>query len=79
MFPKQQTLKIKQKRSISSLQSVFSSENLENIPVVDSSPDVEVLSTIDIRPEIVKGKLRALDSNKSPGHDELHPHFLRAS
>ena len=63
MVPKQQTLKIKQKRPISYLQ-VSSPLHLENIPVADSIPDVEVLSTIDI-------------TNKSTGHDEWHPHFLK--
>ena len=32
---------------------------------------------IDITPEIVKGKLHTLDSNKSPSCEEWHPHFLK--
>ena len=35
------------------------------------------MTTIEITPEIVRTKLKALNRSKSSGHDKWHPHFLR--
>ena len=37
----------------------------------------EVLTTINITPDIVLEKLKGLNPNKTPGYDNLHPYFLR--
>ena len=57
--------------------SVFTTEDLLNIPDLPSRNVDDVLSHIDISPEIVRIKLENLNSNKSPGHDNWHPHALK--
>ena len=57
--------------------SVFTVEDTENVPVGLPQDLDEKLSFITITPEIVASKLRALNSNKSQGHDQWHPHFLK--
>ena len=57
--------------------SVFTVENLEDMPPAPPSTVDEVIYSIVITPEIVKEKLEALNPNKSPGHDKWHPFFLR--
>ena len=57
--------------------SVFTKENLQNIPAAPIKHVQDILTTIEITPEIVRTKLKALDPSKSPGHDKWHPHFLR--
>ena len=37
----------------------------------------EVLSDMDISPETVQEKLKSLNQNKSPGHDNWHPYTLK--
>ena len=56
--------------------------NLARIPSLHDIPAaptylVEVISTIDITPDLVREKLKSLNPNKSPGHDNLHPYCLR--
>ena len=36
----------------------------------------DVISIIDITPDIVREKLKSLNPNKSPGHDNLHPYLF---
>ena len=57
--------------------SVFTDENLHNIPSIPTTQVIEALSTIEITPYIVKSKLDSLNPNKSPGQDGWHPHFLK--
>ena len=57
--------------------SVFTKEDVENIPEPPSYNVEELLTTINITPEIVLGKLKGLNPNKTPGHDQWHPYFLR--
>ena len=61
--------------------SVFTLENLHTIPTAPTYSTTynyeNLLSTIDITPEIVKEKLDNLNPNKSPGHDLWHPYLLR--
>ena len=57
--------------------SVFTVEDLNNIPPAPVFTANEVIYSTPITPEIVKLKLLALKANKSPGHDKWHPHFLR--
>ena len=57
--------------------SVFTKEDVENIPEPPQYNVGEVLTTINITPEIVLGKLKTLNPNKTPGHNQWHPYFLR--
>ena len=57
--------------------SVFTKEDVENIPESPSYNVGEVLTTLNITPEIVLRKLKGLNPNKTPGHDRWHPYFLR--
>ena len=57
--------------------SVFTLEFLHDIPTAPTYLVEEVISTIDIMPELIHKKLQSQDPNKSPGHDNLHPHCLR--
>ena len=57
--------------------SVFTVEDLSNIPPAPVSSINEVVYSILITPELVRDKLLALKPNKSPGHDKWHPYFLR--
>jgi hypothetical protein len=60
--------------------SVFTTEDLNTIPepenIFTRSINEEGLSTIIISEEIVCKKLGAINSNKSPGVDDLHPKLL---
>ena len=56
--------------------SVFTIEDETSIP--EPTPVTETkLKYIKFTPEMVQKKLNSLDPNKSPGHDEFHPHFLK--
>ena len=57
--------------------SVFTKEDIEHIPEISSYNVGEVLTTINITPDIVLEKLKGLNPNKTPGYDNLHPYFLR--
>lgn len=57
--------------------SVFTKENLEDIPELENKEVKEALGAIEINEEDVVKKLKALKINKSPGPDELHPRVLR--
>ena len=57
--------------------SVFTLEDMHNIPSTTMIEVKEVLSTIEITPDIVWKKLNSLNPNKSPGNDKWHPHFLK--
>ena len=57
--------------------SVFTAENLGNIPAVKNAPAYEVVSNIEITPDLVRTKLNARNPNKSPGQDKWHPYFLK--
>ena len=57
--------------------STFTVENLEEIPETPTHPVDQLLSTVNITPEIVKSKLESLNSSKSPGPDKWHSHFLK--
>ena len=57
--------------------SVFTLEDLHTIPAPPAYDINEILTTINITPDVVKEKLDGLNPNKSPGHDKWHPHFLR--
>ena len=57
--------------------SVFTKEDVENMPQPPSYNVTETLTSINITPEIVLEKLKGLNPNKTPGHDQWHPYFLR--
>ena len=57
--------------------SVFTLEDLQNIPTAPSYSHDNLLSNINITSDLVKAKLNNLNPNKSPGYDKWHPYFLR--
>ena len=56
--------------------SVFTIEDTDSIPEGVPST-LEKLTNFIITSEMVQNKLKNLNPNKSPGHDEFHPHLLR--
>ena len=57
--------------------SVFTQENMENMPTVTMSKSNGGLESYEIGVEDVRKKLSILNPNKSPGSDNLHPRILR--
>ena len=57
--------------------SVFTREDKENIQIPTNRQIEESLETIQITPDLVCKKLKRLSPEKSPGHDNWHPYFLR--
>ena len=57
--------------------SVFTDEDLSNIPTPSKTHYRSVLSEVTITREMVLKKLRDLKPNKSPGLDGWHPFYLR--
>ena len=56
---------------------MFTREDKENIPIPTNRLIKESLETIQITPDLVCKKLKKLIPEKSPGHDNWHPYFLR--
>ena len=56
--------------------SVFTKEDLTNIPDFDPHPCTSFLENITITPDVVKKKLTKLRTDKSCGPDEVHPLLL---
>ena len=50
---------------------------METIPATQPCRIDETKSTLDITPEMVRKKLQKLNPNKSTGHDNWHPYFLK--
>ena len=57
--------------------SVFTKEDTTKFPAAPQYNMEDFLENIDITPEIVFTKLTNLNQNKSAGHDEWHPFFLK--
>ena len=57
--------------------SVFTEENLENMPSLEPRPYDTPLTTLEITPDKVKKKLLKLKKTKSAGPDGFHPRVLR--
>ena len=58
--------------------SVFTQEDLNNIPVFNHDKTIETpLQTCFITSLDMEKALSALNQNKSPGPDNIHPHFLK--
>ena len=57
--------------------SVFTEEDLSDIPSAPHMHCNETIVDIYITPEMVRTKLEQLNPNKSPGHDNIHPFTLR--
>ena len=60
-----------------SFSSVFTRKDLSNIPCTNKPTVKEDLSRTHITPDIVYAKLRKLNSNNSPDHDNWHSFFIR--
>ena len=56
--------------------SVFTTENLSNIPVFNSKSDV-LIDKINVSVKDMEDALRTLNVNKSSGPDGLHPRVLK--
>ena len=57
--------------------SVFTRENCSEIPRLPTHWNGLICESIDLTPELVEGKLRALRPSSSPGPDGVHPRILR--
>ena len=57
--------------------SVFTEENKSIIPPTSNNYEGTQISKIEFTPEMVKAKILSLNENKSPGHDNNHPFFLK--
>ena len=57
--------------------SVFTKENMENMPTVHMSKTKGYLESYQLEVEEVRKKLSRLNPNKSPGSDNLHPRILK--
>jgi len=57
--------------------SVFTEEDLSNIPTINNLHDTQLLEGLEITEEVVLKKLAELNPAKSAGPDNLHPRFLK--
>ena len=57
--------------------SVFTKENLTNIPHMIPVYDGPALEDVEITPGMVESKLKELNPSKSPGPDQVHPRVLK--
>jgi uncharacterized protein (DUF4415 family) len=57
--------------------SVFTQEDMTHMPDFNSVPINSQLANINITEDLVEKKTKALNPNKSPGPDGIHPRFLR--
>jgi hypothetical protein len=57
--------------------SVFTREDVENVPELESQENIHPLSELQVTKEKVEEKLRKLNPTKSSGPDELHPRVLQ--
>ncbi len=57
--------------------SVFTKEDLTNIPNIGSKDGLQELDTFTITEDEVRKKLNSLKPSKSPGPDGLHPKLLK--
>ena len=57
--------------------SVFTRENHDDTPILQSTPNDTPLDDITLTEEIIKNKLIKLNPNKSPGPDGWHPRVLK--
>ena len=56
---------------------VFTKENMDNIPTICGSRIEDDLTDYEVKVEGVRKKLAALNPNKSPGPDNIHPCVLK--
>ena len=57
--------------------SVFTKEDMSNLPNFEVRVFDQPLSEFNITPEMVKKRLEKLNPSKSPGPDGMHPRVLR--
>ena len=57
--------------------SVFTNEDLNNVPDIDDKTVTAYLETLEITYDDVYKELGQLDKNKSPGPDNVHPNVLK--
>ena len=57
--------------------SVFTSEDLESIPLLPDRTSASELAEVVVTPSLVEEKLRCLKASSASGPDELHPCFLK--
>ena len=57
--------------------SIFTKEDITQLPPITSKRNDNILSTIEITPDQVYNKLKNINPNKATSDDGLHPKFLR--
>ena len=57
--------------------SVFTEEDLSQIPILENRQENDPMANIHITPEMVLKKLKALKNTKSAGPDKIHPRILK--
>ena len=57
--------------------SVLTKENMDNVPTISGSRIEDDLTDYEVKVEEVRQKLAALNLNKSPGPDNIHPCVLK--
>ena len=57
--------------------TVFTNEPQDNMPTIDPKAVQSTLNEIHITEELVRKKLSALKTSKSPGPDKIHPRILK--
>ena len=60
-----------------SFSSVFTKEDLSNLPNVPNLNRIAVLKDVEITEEVVLEVIKSLDTSKSPGPDNIHPRLLK--
>ena len=57
--------------------SVFTKEDVDNIPEMEDKQLIDSLDSIMVTEDMVKQKLKELRVDKSPGPDKVHPYILK--
>ena len=57
--------------------TVFTEEDLQSFPEVQKQNLESFLKNVEINEEMVRKKLKAINQNKSPGPDGIHPRILK--
>ena len=57
--------------------SVFTREDINNIPQVNETPEIQTFNLIATTRETIRKKIEKLKSSKSPGPDNCHPRVIK--
>ncbi len=59
--------------------SVFTKENLTNLPIVSNTNCSAILDKVEITENYILQMIKSLNASKSPGPDNIHPRVLKES